>query len=423
MLIIKNIKKIVGILPKNTKVLKGAEMQQMETLDNAYIIIDGAGKIKSMGAMKDFSQEEDLLKELPTSTIRNTITIHAQGKILFPCWCDSHSHIVYAGSREQEFVDRIKGLSYEEIAENGGGILNSAKRLNDTPIEALLEQSWNRLEEVKHLGTGAIEIKSGYGLSVEGELKMLRVIQKLKELSSVTIKATFLGAHAYPLQYKENHQAYIDLIIQKMLPQIADEGLADYIDAFCEFGFFSTSETEQILEAGERYGLKAKIHANQLHYSGGVQLGVKHGAVSVDHLECVGDDEIKVLKKGSTIGTLLPSAAYFLGIKYQPARKMIDAGLPIALATDYNPGSSPSGNMPFVLSLACTQLKMSPEEAINAATINGAYAMEVNKILGSITIGKQANVFLTKEIPSYAFLPYAFGSNVIDTVIIKGKIQ
>jgi imidazolonepropionase len=343
--------------------------------------------------------------------------------VVGPSWCDSHTHIVYAGSREAEFVDRIKGLSYEEIAKRGGGILNSAKKLNTATEDELFESAWNRLEEIKMMGTGAVEIKSGYGLSVEGELKILRVIKKLKEKSPLTIKSNFLAAHAYPIEYREDHNGYIDLIINKMLPVVAEEQLADYIDAFCEFGFFSVDETSRILEAGAKYGLKPKIHANQLNFSGGIQVGVKYNAISVDHLECVGEEEIESLRNSSTIGTLLPSAAFFLGLHYQPARKMIDAGLPIALATDYNPGSSPSGNMNFVLSLACTQLKMLPEEAINASTLNGAYAMELSKDYGSITKGKNANVFITKPISSYAFIPYSFGSNQVETVILNGHIE
>lgn len=322
------------------------------------------------------------------------------------------------GPRDGEFVDRIKGLTYEEIARRGGGILNSARRLNGMDESELYDQSLRRLEQVMARGTGAIEIKSGYGLCLEGELKMLRVIRRLKENTSVSIKASFLAAHAYPVDYKDNKEGYINLIIGAMLPHIAGEGLADYMDVFCEQGFFGVAETERLLEAGWKYGLKPKIHANQLHYSGGVQVGVKHKAVSVDHLECVGDAEIESLKTGDTIPTLLPGAAFFLGMHYQPARKMIDAGLPVCLATDYNPGSCPSGNVPLLLSIACTQLKMTPEEAINAVTINGAAAMELEQEMGSIRVGKKAKLIITKPIPSLAYLPYDYGNNNIERVIL-----
>jgi imidazolonepropionase len=343
--------------------------------------------------------------------------------MVFPSWCDSHTHLVFAGSRENEFVDKIKGLYYAEIAAKGGGILNSAKKLNATPEDELYKESYKRLKEVISLGTGAIEIKSGYGLSVEGEMKILRVIQRLKRNANIPIRATFLGAHAIPLEYKENRQDYIDLVINDMLPVIANEKLADYIDVFCEEGFFTPQETEQICNAGKAIGLKPKIHANQLSVSGGVQAGVKVNAVSVDHLESMDDEAINALSNSSTIGTLLPSAAFFLRMAYQPARKLIDNNCAIALASDFNPGSSPSGNMNFVVSLSCIQMKLLPEEAINAATLNGAYAMELQNELGSITGGKKANLILTKEIPSLAYLPYSFGSNLIDRVMIDGNWQ
>lgn len=409
--IIINIKSLVGILNKQTSVLKGKELSKIESIENAWLsVVDG--RIEDFGNMHS----------LPTEKISSyEEVIDATDKFILPAWCDSHTHLVYAGSRESEFVDRIKGLPYEEIAKRGGGILNSAKRLQAASEEELYEAAWYRLEEVKSQGTGAIEIKSGYGLNTESELKMLRVIRKLKENSEVLIKSNFLAAHAYPLEYKENHQGYIELIINEMLPKVADEGLADYIDAFCEHGFFSVDETAQILEAGAKYGLKPKIHANQLNYSGGIQVGVKYNAVSVDHLECVGEEELNCLLNSTTIGTLLPSAAFFINLAYQPARKMIDAGLAIALASDYNPGTSPSGNMSFITSLACTQLKMLPEEAINACTINGAYAMELQEECGSITKGKYANLILSKKIPSLAYIPYSFGSNCIERVFIKGK--
>jgi len=329
--------------------------------------------------------------------------------------------LVFASSREEEFVDKIKGMSYAEIAARGGGILNSARKLNDTSEDELFSNAWRRLEEVSKLGTGAIEIKSGYGLTIEGELKMLRVIKKLKERSVLSIKATFLGAHTYPLEYKENHQGYIDCIINEMLPVIAKEKLADYIDVFCETGFFSPEETETICRAGMGYGLKPKLHANQLSPSGGVEVGVKLKALSVDHLETVDEKTIETLGTSETIGTLLPTAAFFLRMPFPPARKLIDAGCAIALASDYNPGSSPSGNMNLVISMACIQMKMLPEEAINAATINGAYAMELQNEVGSIAVGKKANLIFTKPIPSLAYLPYSFGTSLIEKVMINGE--
>ncbi len=405
-----NIKSLVGILDSNKEKLAGAEMAKLESIENAWLVVDN-DKIESFGSMNTL--------DLDTISIYD-LQIDADGKFLMPAYNDSHTHLVYAASRESEFVDRIKGIPYEEIARKGGGILNSAKKLQSTSEEELYETAYLRLEQVRLQGTANIEIKSGYGLTTEAELKMLRVIRKLKETSSLTIKANFLAAHAYPLEYKQNHEAYINLIINEMLPRVADEGLADYIDAFCEDGFFNAEETSKILEAGAKYGLKPKIHANQLHYSGGIQVGVKYNAVSVDHLECVGDDELNCLFNSNTIGTLLPSAAFFINLPYQPARKMIDAGLAIALASDYNPGTSPSGNMSFICSLACTQLKMTPEEAINACTINGAFAMELQAQTGSITVGKYADLILTKKIPSLAYIPYAFTENCIEHVFVKG---
>lgn len=408
--LITHIKSLSGILDNTVELLKGKDLASIQSIENAWISIRN-------GVIEDFGSMDNL----PVSISEFDEHIHAEGKYIIPAWCDSHTHLVYAGSRETEFVDRIKGLPYEEIAKRGGGILNSAKRLQSASEDELYDSAWQRLEEVKALGTAAIEIKSGYGLNTASELKMLRVIRRLKENTDVIIKSNFLAAHAFPIEFKENHQGYIDIIINEMLPQVASEGLADYIDAFCEFGFFSVDETAQILEAGAKYGLKPKIHANQLNYSGGIQVGVKYNAVSVDHLECVGEEELDCLKNANTIGTLLPSAAFFINLAYQPARKMIDAGLGIALASDYNPGTSPSGNMPFITSLACTQLKMTPEEAINACTINGAYAMELQKECGSITRGKYANLILTKKIPSLAYIPYSFGSNCIERVFVKGN--
>jgi imidazolonepropionase len=369
------------------------------------------------GLIADYGKMDDLIH----NTWSFTESYDATGRFVLPAWCDSHTHLVFTGSREEEFVDKLQGLSYAEIAAKGGGILNSAKRINDISEEDLFLESWKRLHEISKLGTGAIEIKSGYGLSLEGELKMLRVIKKLKKKSSLSIKSTFLGAHTFPLEYKENHQGYIDLIIHEMLPVIAEEELADFIDAFCENGFFSPEETETICRAGLDYGLKAKIHANQLNLSGGVQTGIKLGALSVDHLETMDEEAINALAQSSTIGTLLPSAAFFLRMPFQPARQLIDNGCAIALATDYNPGSSPSGNMNFVIALSCIQMKMLPQEAINAATLNGAYAMELQDEVGSITIGKKANLIFTKPITSLAFLPYSFGTNLIDNVMIQGE--
>ena len=411
-LIITDIQTLYGIQQAGRGVFKGAELGNIEQLNNAWLSIHD-------GLISGFGKMETIAADVELSSFKEVMSV--KGKSILPTWCDSHTHIVFAGSREDEFVSRIKGLSYETIAKNGGGILNSAKKLNETSEEELFESASARLHTLIKMGTGAIEIKSGYGLCLAGELKMLRVIKRLKESFEIPIKATFLGAHAFPAEYKNNHQGYIDLIINEMLPAIQKENLADYIDVFCEDGFFNAEETDRILKAGSLHGLKAKIHANQLNYSGGIQVGIANNAISVDHLECVGTEEIDALKNSNTIGTILPSAAFFLGIAYQPARKMIDANLAIALASDYNPGSSPSGNMPFIMALACTQLKMTPEEAFNALTFNAAHAMELASELGSITIGKKANLIITKAIPSLAFIPYAFGSNLIDQVLINGK--
>ena len=408
--IITNIKQLVSTRQQN-KLLRGKELAELPSVENAYLVIEN-GIIAEYGGMDKLGWMDNGQDNL----------IDASGQIVLAAWCDSHTHIVFAASREEEFVDKIRGLSYAEIAAKGGGILNSARKLNGASESELLKKAWSRLHEVIQSGTGAIEIKSGYGLSVEGELKMLRVIKKLKETSPIPIKATFLGAHTYPVEYKENHQGYIGLIINEMLPVIANENLADYIDVFCETGFFSMEETETICRAGMSYGLKPKIHANQLNLSGGTQVGVKLGAVSVDHLETMDDAAISILADSSTIGTLLPTAAFFLRMPFQPARKLIDAGCAVALATDFNPGSSPSGNMNLVIAMSCIQMKMLPEEAINAATINGAYAMELQDELGSITVGKKANLIFTKAIPSLAYLPYSFGTNLIEKVMIAGEI-
>ncbi len=407
--LITNIQELLQIRDASIRKVSGAEMAILPSLKNAYLLLEN-DLIADFGAMEN----------CPTTDV--DVTIDATGKVVLPTWCDSHTHIVYAGNRVQEFVDRINGLSYEEIANRGGGILNSAQKLNETTEEEIYNQSKVRLEEVMRQGTGAVEIKSGYGLTVEGELKMLRVIKKLSQNYPIKIKATFLGAHAFPAEYKENHSAYIDLIINEMLPKIAAENLADYIDAFCETGYFSVAETERIMEAGRKYGLQAKIHVNQFNAIDGIQACVKHKALSVDHLEVVTDADIAALKDSDTMPVSLPSCSYFISIPYTPARKMLDAGLPLALATDFNPGTTPSGNMNFVVATACIKMKMTPEEAVNAATINGAYAMGISENYGSITIGKKANIIISKHVASYYQLPYSFGTDLIETVIIEGKI-
>jgi len=411
-LLIKNIKKLVQVEEHPQLKICGTAMKKLDCMDDAWLAIED-DKIVGFGKMDDWEGISDWT---------NLTIIDASDKMVLPCYCDSHTHIVYAGSREGEFVDRINGLTYEQIFERGGGILNSAKKLAAATEDELIESALKRLNEIMLQGTGAVEIKSGYGLSVEAELKMLRVIKKLKQLSPLTIKATFLGAHAVPAEMKGDKRKYIDLLIHEMMPQIEEEKLADYCDVFCEQNYFTKEETVEILTAGKKYGMVPKVHAEQLSNYGGVLAGVEVGAISVDHLEYVGEKEILALKNMDTMPTILPGAAFFLGLPLPPARKMMDAGLPLAVATDYNPGSSPSGNMNFMLSLCCVQYKMTPEEAINAATINSAYAMGLSKTHGSIAIGKQANVFITKEIPSYAFIPYSFANNLIDKIIINGKI-
>ena len=414
-ILIENIKELIQVEKSPKLKVAGREMANLETIKDAYLYID-KGKIAEFGTMADIGQSSVVSQQ---SSIKK---IDAKGKMVFPCWCDSHTHLVYPQSREIEYIDKIKGLSYEEIARRGGGILNSAKKMHETSEDELVESALKRLEEITIYGTGAVEIKSGYGLNSEDELKMLRVIRRLKEISPLTIKATFLGAHAIPSEYKKNQSEYVDLIINEMIPMVAAEELADYIDVFCDRGFFTVEDTDRILMAGMKYGLRPKIHANELDYSGGIQLGVKYNALSVDHLEYTGDEEIKVLLDSETMPTVLPGAAFFLDMVYAPVRKMIDSGLPVALASDFNPGSAPSGNMQFILSIGSIAYKMLPEEGINATTINGAYAMGVSEELGSIAVGKKANVFITKEIPTYEFMPYAFGSNKVETVILNGKI-
>ncbi len=409
-LLIYNTGMLVQTREAGTAFVAGKDMAELPVIPNGWLLIED-GIIAGYGPPENMPSYGSHIQRMD-----------AGGGFVFPSFCDSHTHLVYAGSREQEYTDKIRGLSYEEIARRGGGILNSAKLLHDTPEEELFNQSMERVREIISYGTGAVEIKSGYGLTTEDELKMLRVIRRIKTESPLTVKSTFLGAHAIPAEYQSNRKGYIDLVVNEMIPVIAGEHLADYIDVFCDRGFFSIEETGRILEAGARYGLRPKIHANELDFSGGIQTGVKHGALSVDHLEFTGDEEIASLLGSGTMPTLLPGAAFFLGMTDPPARTMIDAGLPLAMASDYNPGSSPSGNMKFVVSLGCIRLRLLPEEAINAVTVNSAYAMGLSGTHGSITTGKKANLFITRKIPSYEYVPYAYGSNIIDRVILNGDI-
>lgn len=407
--ILTNIKQLLQIRSLETKKVSGIEMNSLPLLENAFLIIQNDSII-----------DYGLMQNLPN--IVSDQIIDCTDRIVLPTWCDSHTHLVYAGNREQEFVDRINGLSYEEIANRGGGILNSAKKLNQTSEIDLYEQAQKRLLEVMRLGTGAIEIKSGYGLTVAGELKMLRVIQKLKQNFELPIKATFLGAHAFPTEYKDNQDGYIDLIINLMLPEIAADGLADFIDVFVETNYFSIVQTQRILTAAKSHGLVPKLHVNQFTAIDGIQTAVEFGALTVDHLEIVTQTDLEALKNSKTMPVALPSCSFFIGIPYTPARQIIDFGLPLAIATDYNPGTSPSGNMNFVVALACIKMKMTPNEAINAATINAAFAMNIEHTHGSITIGKKANIIITKPLKSYHEIPYSFGSNLIEKVMINGKI-
>lgn len=408
-ILIKNIKKLIQTEDSPRQWVAGADMAKLPTVDNAYLLIND-------GVIQDFGP----MGSVP-AVGSNFKVIDAEGRMVFPSYCDSHTHLVYAGSREVEYVDKIRGLSYEEIAKRGGGILNSAKLLHNTSEDELYNQSLQRINEIIALGTGAVEIKSGYGLTVEDEIKMLRVIKRLRDTTPITIKSTFLGAHAVPAEYKGRQGEYVDLIINEMIPLVAAEDLADYIDVFCDKGFFTVEETERILMAGMKYGMKGKIHANELDFSGGIQTGIKYGALSVDHLEFTGDDEIKALLNSDTMPTLLPGAAFFLGMEYPPARKMIDSGLPLAMASDFNPGSSPSGDMKFVMSLGCIIMRLVPEEAINAVTINSAYAMGISDTHGSIAKGKVANVFITKPISTFEFMPYAYTTKLVDRVILNGE--
>ena len=412
-IVIKNIAELIQTESTPKKWVAGADMKNISTIKDAFVEIEN-GIITGFGSMDNWSGIDNW---------SNTEIIDAEAGMIFPTFCDSHTHLVFAASREEEFVDRIKGLSYQEIAKKGGGILNSAEKLQNATEDELFESALARLNEVIKMGTGAIEIKSGYGLTLESELKILRVIKRLKEASDVTIKATFLGAHALPKEFKDNKDGYMDLVIDEMLPKIAKENLADYVDIFCEKGYFTLEDTKRLLEAANKFGIKAKTHVNQFNAIGGVKASVDLGALSVDHLEEMNPEDFDVLLGSNCMPTILPSCSFFLGIPYSPARKMINKGLPIALASDFNPGSSPSGNMNFVASLGCIKLKMTPEEVINASTINSAYAMGVEKELGSIAIGKKANLFITKPISSYAYLAYSFGENIIEKVILNGKLQ
>lgn len=411
-LLITNIGTLAGLHPKEILRLRGPQMRVLPALENAWLLCE-EGKISDFGTMA----------QLPEVLPNQLMTHDAKGGCVLPSWCDSHTHIVFAASREEEFVMKIDGKSYEDIAAAGGGILNSARKLQLTSEDALYDSAAQRLSDMIRQGTGAVEIKSGYGLSTDSELKMLRVIRRLKNTFPIPVKASFLAAHAYPPEYKNNHEAYIRLIIEDMLPKIAGEGLADYMDAFCEQGFFSVDDTDRLLQAGAKYGLKPKIHANQLSISGGVQIGVKHHAVSVDHLEVTDDAVIESLKSSDTIATLLPSCSFYINIPFANARGLINANIPVAIASDYNPGSTPSGNMNLVVSLACIKLRMYPEEAINAATLNGAAAMELSRETGSIAKGKTANLIITRPMASMAFLPYSFGQSQIETIVLNGKIS
>lgn len=413
-LLLENIKELVQVESSPVAFKAGKEMAQVDTIKNAFLIIRDE-LIEDFGRMdelKDKYRDDDLLVEIDCSN-----------RLVYPSFCDSHTHLVYPAPREKEFVDRIKGLSYEEIAKRGGGILNSAKRLHEMSAEELYSDAMHRVVEIIKMGTGAVEIKSGYGLNTEDELKMLRVIKWIKETSPLSVRSTFLGAHAIPQEYKSNPSKYVDVVINEMIPQVAAEELADYIDVFCDQGFFTVEDTERILMAGIKYGLRPKIHANELGLTGGVQVGVKYNALSVDHLEFIEDEEISALQGTETMPTVLPGAAFFLGMKLSPVRKMIDAGLPVALASDYNPGSSPSGNMNLISAMGCINYKMLPEEVINATTINTAYAMGLNDCYGSIAKGKVANLFITSEMPGIEYLPYSFGSNPVETVILNGEVQ
>ena len=412
-----NIKELVGV-QQESALKTGLQMDQLNGIKEAFLYVRD-GKITAYGPMCQMPQE---LKNMAGNAVPGAgVVVDAAGRFVMPAFCDSHTHLVYAGSREQEFTDKIKGLSYQEIARRGGGILNSAKLLSQTSEDALFSSAYARAQEIMAQGTGAVEIKSGYGLTPQDEIKMLRVIARLKEETPLVIKSTFLGAHAFPAKYADDHNGYVEEIINEMIPMVAAEGLAEYIDAFCEDGFFSVEDTDRIFNAGIKYGLRPKVHANQMGFSGGVQLGVKYGARSVDHLESTGPDEFQALKDSDTIATILPGATFFLNMQYAPARELIDYGIPVAMASNYNPGSCPSGSLQFQMALACIAMKLTPAEALNACTINGAFAMDVDDILGGITEGKQANIILTKEIPSIDFIPYAFTTPFIERLYIAGE--
>ena len=413
MLII-NIKELCGIVEDGSLWKAGSAMSQVTRIKNAYLYIKGS-KIADYGEMNSPKYQEYLAKEKKV--------VDAKGGLVLPAFCDSHTHLVYANSREMEFCDKIRGLSYEEIAKRGGGILNSAKATAAASEDELYESAMQRLDEIMHMGTGAVEIKSGYGLTTESELKLLRVIRRLKENSPMTIKSNFLGAHGIPMEYRGHQEDYVDLVINEMIPLVAAEDLADFIDVFCDKGFFTVEDTERILMAGIKYGMRPKIHANEMAVSGGVQVGVKYGAISVDHLEQMGKEEIEALKGSDTMPTVLPGCAFFLNLPLSPVRDMINAGLPVAMASDFNPGTSPSGNMQFVLSCACIRYRMTPEEALNATTLNTAYAMDVAHELGSITKGKIANVIITKPMTQLEFMPYYYGANKVAKMVIKGKLR
>jgi imidazolonepropionase len=415
-LLITDIKSLLLVEAGSRPMVPGKDMAVLDALSDAWLYMKES-EISDFGGMGD-GKLASIRKSDPGAR-----EISARGKLVLPAFCDSHTHLVYAGSREKEYTDKIMGLSYEEIARRGGGILNSAKRLQETPEDELYRQSLARINEIMKFGTGAVEIKSGYGLETGAELKMLRVIRRLKETTPLEIRATFLGAHAVPGEFKNDPDRYVDIVVNEMIPEVAETGLADFLDVFCDRGFFTVAQTERILEAGLARGLKPKIHANELGFSGGIQTGVKYGALSVDHLEFTGEEEIECLKGSGTMPTLLPGASFFLGLKYAPARDMIKAGLPVALASDYNPGSSPSGNMKFIMSLGCIQMKMLPAEVLHAVTLNTAYAMGIQDTHGSICRGKAANVIITRDVPGPDYLPYAYGSDLIDTVILKGEVK
>jgi len=415
-ILISNIRELVQTAKLPKLKVSGKEMAKVDSVKSAFLFIED-------GKIADFGRMEDIDASAKIHSAKDAFEVDATGKMVFPSFCDSHTHLVYPESREIEYVDKIKGLSYEEIAKRGGGILNSARKMQDISEDELVDSALARLDEIMSYGTGAVEIKSGYGLTPESEMKMLRVIKRLKTLSPLTIVSTFLGAHAIPMEYKKKQDEYVDMVINEMIPQVAGEDLADYIDVFCDRGFFTVEDTDRILNAGMKYGLRPKIHANELDYSGGIQVGVKYNALSVDHLEFTGKEEIEALLNSETMPTVLPGAAFFLNMKYAPAREMIDAGLPVAMASDFNPGSSPSGNMQLILSMASILYRLTPEEGINATTINTAYAMGLSGELGSIAIGKKANLFITSRIPSIEFMPYYYGANKVERVIINGELK